>query len=343
MRVIWLRKKVVEYDPPVRERGLVVYHGTTLPNLYRILRSGKLGSEVGRHTGFYLRVGKFYMTDDERRAEDYARDTARDPTYYVPKHSLPYIETVKENASSLQNLMEVFKATDIYDLYVKFASLLRHFGFYGDSVYPPVVIKLVIRQPEVLDRVYFDEDLFASWLSGRSSDAEIVGVAMEDPEFREWVLKICPGCKLPPTPGKLVWELSRTSYGEREATPADEEENPLPVIPLFLLGQLHEVAKRIYEALIRLADKGQNKDVARRILEEFKRDWESRKANMPIKEMAWSYFIRDYTPLESIDEAEATVYLDTGTIKINLKDAGALQQVEDIMRDQILDWASILR
>jgi hypothetical protein len=343
MRVIWLRKKVVEYDPPVQERGLVVYHGTTLPNLYRILKSGKLGSEVGRHTGFYRRVGTFYMTDDERRAEDYAGDAARDPTYYVPKHSLPYIETVKENASSLQNLMEVFEATDTYDLYVKFASLLRHFGFYGGSVYPPVVIKLVIRQPEVLDRVYFDEDLFAVWLGEHLTDAEIVGAAMQDPEFREWVLEICPRCKLPPTPGKLVWKLSRISYGEGEATPEEEEENPLHVTPLFLLEQKHEVAKRIYDALIRLTATGQDNGAARRILEQFKRDWESRKAYFGTPEMAWSYFIQDYTPLESIDEATATIYLDTGTIEINLKDAGALQQVEDIMRDQILDWASILR
>jgi hypothetical protein len=342
MRVIWLRKKVMEYDSSVRERGLVVYHGTILPNLYRILKSGKLGSEIGRHTGFYQRVGRFYMTDDERRAEDYAGDTARDPTYYVPKHGLPDIETVKENASSLQNLMEVFKATDTYDLYVKFASFLRHYGFYGDSVYPKVVIKLVIRQPEVLDKVYFDEDLFAAWLIDRPHDAEIVGAAMQDPQFLEWVLEICPGCRLPPTPGKLVLELARTSYGGREATPADEEENPLPVIPLFLLGQFHEVAKRIYDALIRLADKGQNQAVVRRILAEFKRDWESRKATIGTKEMAWSYFVRDYTPLEDIDEAVATVYLDTGTIEINLKDAGALQQVEEIMTEQISRWARII-
>jgi hypothetical protein len=342
MRVIWLRKKVVEYEPSVQERGLVVYHGTNLPNLYRILKSGNLGSEVGRHTGFYLRIGKFYMTEDERRAEDYAGDAARDPTYYVPKHDLPYIETVKENASSLQNLMEVFKATDIYNLYIKFASLLRHYGFYDGSVYPKVVIKLVIRRPEVLDRVYFDEDLFAAWLGEHLTDAGIVGAAVQDSEFREWVLKICPRCKFPPTPGKLVWELSGISYGEGEATP-EEEENPLHVTPLFLLGQKHEVAKRIYDALIRLTATGQDNGAARRVLEQFKRDWESRKAYFKTPEMAWSYFIQDYTPLESIDEAKAMVYLDTGAIEINLKDAGALQQVEDIMRDQILNWASILR
>jgi hypothetical protein len=105
MRVIWLRKKVVEYEPSVREKGLIVYHGTNLPNLYRILKSGKLGSEVGRHTGFYRRVGKFYMTDNVHVAEDYAEDATRDPTYYVPGHRLPDKWTVKENASSLQKLV----------------------------------------------------------------------------------------------------------------------------------------------------------------------------------------------------------------------------------------------
>jgi hypothetical protein len=354
MRVIWLRKKVVEYEPSVRERGLVVYHGTNLPNLYLILESGKLGSEAGRHTGFYRRVGKFYMTDSKLVADDYAEDAARDPTYYVPGHRLPDERAVKESASSLQKLMEVFKATGIYDLYVKFASFLRFHGLYRVPVYPKVIIELVIKQPEVLDKVYFDEDLFTSWLSERFNDAEIVEAAIQDPKFFAWVRKICPRCSFPLTPNKLAWELASPSYDEPtyggeddeyyyeeeddESEPAKEEED-LPPAPSFFPEEFHEVAKRIYRALIRLADEGWNRDIARGILEEFKRDWEARKAAAGSEETAWSYFIQDYIPLESIDEATATVYLDSGTIEINLKDPGALQKVEEIMVEQILQWA----
>jgi hypothetical protein len=200
-------------------------------------------------------------------------------------------------------------------------------------------IKLVIRQPEVLDRVYFDEDLT---------------------KFFEWVRKICPRCKFPLTPNRLAWELASPSYEEPDYYEEDDEyyddekeegdkptseEEELPPVTSYFPEEFHEVAKRIYRALIRLADEGWNRDVARRILEEFKKEWETKKADAETKgeRAAWSYFVQSYTPLESIDEATATVYLDTGPKEINLKDGGALQQVEGIMRDQILDWVSILR
>jgi len=45
-----------------------LYHGTNLPNLYRILENEQLGSEVGRHGGAYERLGRFYMTESPEPA-----------------------------------------------------------------------------------------------------------------------------------------------------------------------------------------------------------------------------------------------------------------------------------
>jgi hypothetical protein len=340
MRVIWLRKKLVEYEPSVFEEGLTVYHGTNLPNLYLILKDGKLGSKIGRHTGAFRRVGKFYITKDIEEALAYAEDAARDQTYYIPGHMLPTMAEVKENLSNFNRLKEVLKAHDLYDLFVKFASLLRFYKIPGGAVYPRVVIKLTIRKPEVLEKIYFDEDEFRDWLAEPEhlNDPMIVVVATKDPKFFDWVLDKVSGYTITMTPNELAWKLAllptEEYYGyeyegeeeeeEEEREEEEKHEEELPPAPQYIPEEFHEVAKRIYGALIRLAEE---LDIgAYSILED-------------VKSRVQSFFIRGYTPLEDIDEATATVYLTGGREEeIDLKSPEALQKVEEIMWEQIRKW-----
>jgi hypothetical protein len=349
MRVIWLRKKLAYYDPSIFEEGLTVYHGTNLPNLYLILKDGKLGSKVGRHTGAFKRMGRFYVTKDIEEAMEYAEDASRDQTYYIPGYRLPRREEVVGSLSDPSKLKEVFKAYDLYDLFVKLGSFVRFYTNPRGAVYPRVVLKLTIRKPEVLDRIYFDEDVFRAWLADHLHDAEIVAVAMMDQQFFDWVMKVFPDYRFTTTPNELAWRLAVPStheyyeeeerYEEEEGEAYEEEakEEPreeLPPAPEYIPEEFHAVAKRIYGALIRLAE--EENRAAHLILEEV-----NRAARLMSEEgkKAQSFFIRGYTPLEEIEEATATVYLTNGEEReINLKSDNPLVEVEKIMEEQIQEW-----
>jgi hypothetical protein len=327
MRVIWLRKKLVEYEPSVVEEGLVLHHGTNLPNLYRIIKSGRLGSEVGRLGGAYERLGRFYMTKNFELAFRYAQEAARDPTYYLPEDDVPYIEEIADEiVPDINKLMEVFGADDLLDLYIAFASLMRYHGFLDPEVYPPVVITLAIVNPETLNKVYYDEDDFRDWLRDQESTRRIVEVAKRDPDFYKWL------SDLSAEPEGLENTEEITEYARTEVEEAfyetfpDAEYRDIDDFDIFNAAY-HLAAKRIYEALVRLAAQGDPD--AHAILAE-------------VKDYVRSFYFPDAVPLEQIDLAIATVYTQPKPTEINLNDPGALEQVEKIMKDQILRWARIV-
>ena len=89
----------------------------------------------------------------------------------------------------------------------------------------------------------------------------------------------------------------------------------------------HLTAKKIYEALVRLAERGDPD--AHQILAE-------------VRDYVRSFYFSEKVPIEQIDLAIATVYTQPKPREINLNDPGALDQVEEIMKEQILRWARIV-
>jgi hypothetical protein len=347
MKVIWLRKKLVEYEPSVQKKGLVLYHGTNLPNLYRILKDRKLGSEVGRHGGVYERVGKFYMTESPEWAARYAREASYDPQYYLSDDDIPDLKITEEippyygkipNQEEMRNpdvnievneyirkLMKVFGTNELYDLYVAFASFMRYYSILDPNVHPKVIIELTIRAPETLENVYYDEDDFREWLKTQDTKP-IVEVAKRDPDFYKWL------SDLSNDPDNLqnaedVADAATVdvedTYPETFSYTEDEGVSDVDM----LNAAFHQAAKQIYLALVRLAKRG-NED-AHEILRE-------------AKSSVTSYALWEYTPLKAIDGASATVYIEPSPIEINLRDANALTYVENIMKEQILRWARIV-
>jgi hypothetical protein len=324
MRVIWLRKKLVEYKPSVIEEGLVLHHGTNLPNLYRIIESGRLGSEVGRHGGAYERVGTFYMTESPDWAFRYARDAAKDLYYYLPEDEVPYIEEVADEITpDIEKLKEIFGAEDLLDLYIAFASFMRYHGFLDPDVYPPVVITIAVTDPQVLNKIYFDEDDFRDWL--RTQDTTyIVEVAKRDPEFYKWLSELTDNpegiTRADDISEYAVKEVEEAFY---ETFPYEEEISESQISN----AAFHLTAKQIYQALIRLAEHG---------------DQDARNILAQVKDSVTSFFLTEPISFDEADLVIATIYTKTKPIEIDLKDPAALDQVEEIMKEQILRWARIV-
>jgi hypothetical protein len=326
MRVIWLRKKLVEYESSVQKEGLTLYHGTNLPNLYRIIKEGKLGSEVGRHGGAYERLGRFYMTESPELAIRYAREAAEDETYYLPEDYVPYVEdVVDEIAPDINELEEVFGVDDLLDLYIAFASFMRYHGFLHPRVYPPVVITLVVTQPEALNKVYYDEDDFRDWL-GTQNTKDIVEVAKRDPEFYEWLSELSGEAE------QLESAEDISEYARDEVEDTFHETFPYSTYEevsddKISYAAYHLTAKKIYEALVRLAER---------------RDPDAHRILAEVRDHVHSFYFSDAVPIEQIDKATATIYTQPNPTEIDLRDAGALEQVKKIMTEQILRWARIV-
>jgi hypothetical protein len=309
------------------EEGLVLHHGTNLPNLYRIIESGHLGSEVGRHGGAYERLGRFYMTESPEWAARYAREAAEDEIYYLPEDYVPYIESVADEITpDIDKLMEVFEVDNLLDLYIAFASLMRYHGFLHPRVYPPVLITIVVTRPEVLDNIYYDEDDFRDWL-GSQNTAEIIEVAKQDPNFYDWLSDISGGQpeqlrNAEDISGYAIAEVEDTLY---ETFPYEQQEE----ISDSKISQAayHLTAKKIYEALVRLAKQG---------------NLEARDILAQAKDSVHSFYFSQAVPLQQIDKITATIYTRPNPTEIDLKDPRALEQVEEIMREQILRWARIV-
>jgi hypothetical protein len=317
----------VYYEPSVLEEGLVLHHGTNLPNLYQILESGQLGSEVGRHGGAFERLGRFYMTENFELAFRYAKEAARDPAYYLPEDDVPYIEDIADEiAPDINKLKEVFGADDLLDLYIAFASFMRHHGFLDPEVYPPVVITLAITNPETLNKVYYDEDDFRDWLRDQESTRRVVEVAMRDPEFYDWL----SGFSDRPEQLESAEDIAEHTRIEVEEafyeTFPDAEYRDIDDFDIFNAAY-HLAVKRIYEALVRLAGRGDSD--AHQILAE-------------VRDYVRSFYFSEAVPIEQIDLAIATIYTQPKPTEINLNDPAALDQVEEIMKEQILRWARIV-
>jgi hypothetical protein len=304
MRIIFLRKKLVEYEPYVLEHGLTLYHGTNLLNLYDILRSGRLGSEVGRHGGAYERLGEFYVTVDADTAWRYAEEASRDKTYLLPEDELLFLIDNKEEIADM----------DLRDQYVTFASLM--FYLYGYDPYLPVVIELTVRNPDLIENIYFDENDVRDWLRrkewwGGEEFARIIEIAKRDPDFSEWLREAEDPLEV--TAREVEDKFFETFPDTEEVSDSDIYE-----------AAFHLLAKQIYAALIRLAAQG---------------DEEAKEILGQSKEQVQSFFFRDYVQISDVDEAVALIRLPSGTIQtIDLKNENALEVVEEIMKRQIAGW-----
>jgi hypothetical protein len=267
------------------------------------------------------------MTEDFELAFRYAEEAARDPTYYLPEDDVPYIEdVVDEIVPDINKLRRVFGVKDLLDLYTAFASLMRYHGFLDPEVYPPVVITLALTNPATLNKVYYDEDDFRDWLRDQGSTRRIVEVAMRDPDFYDWL------SYLSDEPEQLENAEEVAEYARTEVEEAFYETFPeagykdIDDLNVFNAAY-HLAAKKIYEALVRLAERGDPD--AHAILAE-------------VRDYVRSFYFSEAIPLEQIDLAIATVYTQPKPTEINLNDPGALEQVEEIMKEQILQWARIV-
>jgi len=326
MRVLLLRKKLVDYDPTVREHGLTLYHGTNLLNLYEILKSGQLGSEVGRHGGAYERLGKFYVTLDADKAWRYAYEASRDMSYFLPEDDVLFLIGGEEEDDfstlggiSLEELKREIAGMSLRDQYVLLASLM--FYLYGYDTYLPVVIELTVKAPDLIESIYFDEDDVRDWLRKKEWwDAKefkrIIEVAKRDPDFSKW---------LQPAEGEEVKDHIEVAAKEVEDKFLETFPDAMEVSDSDVYeAAFHLLAKKLYLALINLAARG-DKD-AMEILKQSKEGVES-------------FFFRDYARLLNVDKAVALVRLPNGTIQqINLKSGDALEAVQKIMEGQIAGW-----
>jgi len=328
MRVLLLRKKLVDYDQTVRESGLTLYHGTNLLNLYEILRSGQLGSEVGRHGGVYERLGRFYVTLDADEAWRYADEASRDKTYFLPEDDVLFLvggedeeEGVLSTQSgiSLEELKREIAGMDLRDQYVLLASLM--FYLYGYDTYLPVVIMLTVKAPDLIENIYFDEDDVRDWLRSKEwrdvkEFERIIEVAKSDPDFSQW---------LQPAEGEEVKDPIEVAAEEVEDRFLETFPDAMEVSDSDVYeAAFHLLAKKIYLALINLAAQG---------------DEEAKEILRQSKERVESFFFRDYVQLLSVGGAVAFVRLPNGTIQqINLKDGNALKEVQKIMEKQIAAW-----
>jgi ribosomal protein L22 len=327
MRVLLLRKKLVEYAPAVREHGLTLYHGTNLLNLYEILKSGRLGSEVGRHGGVYERLGRFYVTLDADEAWRYADEASRDITYFLPEDDVLFLVGDEDEEEALstwagispEELKREIAGMDLRDQYVLLASLM--FYLYGYDTYLPVVIVLTVKAPHLIENIYFDEDDVRDWLRRKEcQDAKeferIIEVAKRDPDFSQW---------LQPAEDEEVKDPIEVAAKEVEDQFLETFRDAMEVSDSDVYeAAFHLLARKIYLALINLAAQG---------------DEEAKEILRQSKDRVESFFFRDYVQLSDVDEAVALVRLPNGTIQqIDLKSGNALEAVQKIMEKQIAAW-----
>jgi hypothetical protein len=318
MRVLLLRKKLVDYDPTVRESGLTLYHGTNPLNLYDILDSGGLGSEFSRYTGVYEPIGEFYATLSYAVARGYAYDASHDETYFLPEDLLRLL-LPKERRDALKKLLEEVARMDLRSKYVMLASLMLY--LFNHDPYPQVVIKLTVKNPDLLEDIHFDEDHVRNWLESKAEREKgeftrIIEVAKRDFEFSEWL----QGKEDPLGVARMKVEnkLSEETFSDTmEVSGID-----------IYSDAFHLLAKQVYLALMRLAAEGDEE--AKELLKE---------ASEGVK----SFFFSESIPLFAVDEAIAFVYLPDGTRReIDLKDDKATEAVEEIMQEQIDQWTQKL-
>jgi hypothetical protein len=326
MRILLLRKKLVDYEPAVREHGLTLYHGTNLLNLYEILKSGQLGSEVGRHGGAYERLGKFYVTLDADKAWRYADEASRDMSYFLPEDDVLFLigDEEEDDFSTLggispEELKRWIAGMNLRDQYVLLASLM--FYLYGYDTYLPVVIEITVKAPDLIENIYFDEDDVRDWLEMKKwryveEFKRIIEIAKRDPDFSEW---------LQPAEDEKVEDPIEVAAKEVEDKFLETFPNAMEVSDSDVYeAAFHLLAKKVYLALINLAARG---------------DKEAMEILKQSKDRVGSFFFRDYVQLPTVDEAAALVRLPNGTIqRIDLKGGNALEAVQQIMERQIATW-----
>jgi hypothetical protein len=317
MRVLLLRKKLVDYDPTIRESGLTLYHGTNLLNLYDILDTGELGSEVGRHTGVYERLGKFYASLDYAEARNYAYDASHDEMYFLPKDPLRLL--LKDGKDALKKLLEEIAGMDLRSQYVILASLMLYLFNYDP--YPQVVIELTVKNPDLLEDIHFDEDHVRNWLRRKAEwekeeYTRIIEVAKRDPDFSKWLQGM-------EDPLEVAAREVKDKHFEETFPDATEVSDSDSFSDAF-----HLLAKRVYLALMRLSVDG---------------DKEAKELLGEASEEVEAFFFSDSVLLLAADEVIAFVYLPDGTrAEINLKSDKATEKVERIMQNQIDEWTQKL-
>ena len=327
MRIIFLRKKLVEVRPEVMEEGFSVFHGTNLLALYRILKSGKLGSSVGRHGGAFERVGYFYTTTSFDWAYRYAQETANSKHFFLPEEEatpelLEDLIEIPSSEISIDKIAEALGTNDLEEIYTIVASIARY--TLGAEI-PPVIIGITItpENTEVLGKFYIDEDDFRDWLKGQDTEY-ILQVARRDPQFEQFIRERVGDPDRIKTEEDLidyaredVEHLALETFSEVEEV--DEED--------IFHAAYHLVAKEIYLALLRLAEE-KNDPEAKQILKTAAEEFP-----------ATSFYLIEPTPLEKIDAAYADIFMPDGSVKrINLHDENATAQVEEIMKQQVIRW-----
>lgn len=336
MKIMWLKKKLVDVAGWDEDDYYVFSHGTNLLALYDILSSGRLGSDFGRHGGALERVGFFYVTTDRSLAWRYARE-ASNRTFNL----YPDDEVMRISLSDIE---------DEDDLREKYALVASRLFYETGEPQPPVVLTIEIPagNKELLEKVYVDEDEFRDWLKtvGEYEEARILQVALRDEEFRdeyEGLLEEVSGSE-----GTSLeeWLEAETEYGHisQIASKLEEVEGAYLFDVDDVDGEyypeeaeevaFHAVAKDIYLALLRLAY--------------LRNDEEAREILRDVARRAVSFYFVEPISLDDIRKlggrVTATVYLpQREPVVIDLMSADALEKVEKIMGEIVQRNLNILR
>jgi hypothetical protein len=318
MRVIFLRKKLEMIVKPEMEGDIVVYHGTNLANLYLIARSRFLGSPVGFHSGSLERVGRFYVTTSEivsfnLVALGYAR-YIWPPTRpkEVDLSLLPKIQRLSE--ITYDRIVEATGISNVYDLYLTMWALAGGPENHVPDA-APVVLEIVIDSDLLYRDAYIDEDSFYWWVIWKADDetlSEIMRVVLQDSDFRSWV--------------KKVTEMSDEEIDRKSNSALLHD----------LVEKVEEgVFRRVYGVLINLAESGNGEAI------EILRSLASY-ALAPERDS--SFFFARALSFDEVKKLTAHVYTEWGEhIEIDLKNEGALEEIEEILKRAIEWYAGKIR
>jgi hypothetical protein len=321
MRVVFLRKEVVAStaDNLHPEGEFIVYHGTNLANLYLIARSRELGSSAGFHTEELTRIGKFYFKTNKAGAEAIANDYAKFMWPPTQARKVDYdpdwlFRLRREPELTYEKIKEIAGINDVFDLYLTMWEIAGGIeGYVRDAA--SVVLEIVIDNPDLRNSAHVDEDILIERATqGPIDPDEVVRLAMKDSAFQQWVKRIT---------GKKDDQLGSTTYKELENALFTRSDGPLPWLAIRM------IFRNAYEALLRILKEGKEED--REEVEDFLRR---------VASGADSFFFDRIVSFDEVKKITAEVTTEWGEKKtIDLKSGNALAEIEDIMKQAIVEYA----
>jgi hypothetical protein len=321
MRVLFLRKKLeLLAEPEEVGEDITLYHGTNLANLYLIVKSGKLGSSVGFHTGGLRRVGRFYVAASKLIASSlFAFNYVKymwPPTQPRKKADFGLLSKIRQLGEiTYEKVSEATGISDVFDLYLTMWELAGG----PENTIPdaaPVVLEITMDGSTFRENAYIDEDAFIWWVLWSADEetiSRIVEIALQDDQFR--------------------------SLAKRTTGKSDEEinaESGFKVLSDVIKTGEEGALREVYSALLRLLENSEWKEKITKILRPLaSRVWDPQQG---------SFFFDRSLSFDEVKKLTAHVYpVWGGYEEIDLKGGDALNEVTELLKQGIVWYAEKIR